>query len=69
MINIYSIIVGVYKPDSSLATNFQMLKGRCRLLVQVGYFWKLMVFLSFFDYYSFSQVETSVQFIILEMRN
>jgi hypothetical protein len=37
MVNIYSVIVeGVDRPDcSSLATKFQMLKGRCRIILQV----------------------------------
>ena len=39
MINIYSVIVGVDGPDSSslLATKFHMLKGRCRILLQVSF--------------------------------
>ncbi|XP_050213511.1 helicase and polymerase-containing protein TEBICHI isoform X2 [Mercurialis annua] len=37
MINIYSVIVGVDGPDSSsaVASKFHMLKGRCRILLQV----------------------------------
>jgi hypothetical protein len=58
MVNIYSVIVeGVDRPDcSSLATKFQMLKGRCRIILQVTWencFFHSTIFVLFFVFLFF----------------